>query len=408
MKRFSFGQVVLAAVLGSTPAWSQAGAARTGAPHVVEIHVDGKPAYVAQTRTVATEILLRISVVPVVLAGDAAGPSYPTPGEPFVRAYFDFRTPAPRLVIVDGATQRELERRTLPEGASLETSVEAASHVLYMVVDSLLEEAPIEKSARTSDSAAAPVAADPTPKREMGPQSPSTFRKAKTKVEPEIDADGEAALDEAPGPILERDAAKSNGSTRRHSSGFGLEAGVAFRTLYLGASRLQPGGGLALDLRNDTGSPRFSVVGMVSAHAPVELGVDAASVTLLPWTVALVPSFQSELASHVDALVGASASLTWFSLNTGDRHGARAASSAGGADVALGAVIGVRVRTSARLALTLSGTLDLDLMPRTFLADVDGERRVLAELPRLRPMVSLSATYSLLGANGVSHVAEVD
>lgn len=405
MKRFSFGQAVLAAVLASTPAWSQAGTARTRAPHVVEIHVDGKPAYVAQTRTVATELLLRISVVPVVLAEDAAGPSYPTPGEPFVRAYFDFRTPAPRLVIVDGATQRELERRTLPEGASLETSVEAASHVLYMVVDSLLEEAPIEKSARTDP-------AETAPKREMGPQSSSTFPKAKpnAKVETELDpdTDGEAAPDETPGATPERDAASANASTRRHSSALGLEAGVAFRTLYLGASRLQPGGGLALDLRNDTGSPRFSIVGMVSAHAPIELGVDQASVTLLPWTVALVPSFQSELASRVDALVGASASLTWFSLSTGDRHGAHAASSAGGADVALGAVVGVRVRTSARLALTLSGTLDLDLMPRTFLADVEGERRVLAELPRLRPMVSLSATYSLLGANAVSHVAGVD
>ena len=112
------------------------------APHIVEIHVDGRPAMVTQTRTVATEILLRISVVPVVLADDAVAPSYPTPGEPFVRAYFDFRASAPRLVIVDGKTQRELDRRVLPEGASPETSVEAVVHVLYMVVESLLDEPP--------------------------------------------------------------------------------------------------------------------------------------------------------------------------------------------------------------------------------------------------------------------------
>ena len=405
MKSFSFGQFVLAAVLASTRAWSQAGAARTGAPHVVEIHVDGKPAYVAQTRTVATEILLRISVVPVVLADDAAGPSYPTPGEPFIRAYFDFRTPAPRLVIVDGRTQSELERRTLPEGASLETSVEAASHVLYMVVDSLLEEAPVEKPARKSESSSSSGApAEPSPK----PEAPSRASAAPPVREPEPKRDPEPEPERAGEPEPEPVTEIAKAPRREHAGTFGLEAGVAFRTLYLGQSRLQPGGGLALDLRNDATSPRFSVVGMVSAHAPVELGVDAGSVSLLPWTIALVPSFQSELASHVDALVGASASLTWFSLNVGERRGARPASSAGGVDVALGAAVGVRVRTSNRLAITLSGTLDLDLKPRTFLADVDGERRVLAELPRLRPMVSLSATYSLLGPNGVSRVAEVD
>lgn len=377
MNWLSFGHVVLAAAFASTRAWAQATLAGASAPHVVEIHVDGKPAYVTQTRTVATEILLRISVVPVVLAEDTAPPSYPTPGEPFVRAYFDFRSSAPRLVIVDGKTQRELERRSLPEGATLETSVEAASHVLYMVVDSLLEEAPAEKAAQSPEPASTP---------ELAP-SPKVAEAPAPKVSP-------------PPTAL--------APQRARRAALGLEAGVAFRTLYLGASHLQPGGGLALDLRNDASSPRFSVAAIASAHAPIELGVDSSSVSLLPWTIGLVPSFQSELGSHVDALVGASASLTWFSLNAGDHRGAQLASSAGGTDVALGAVVGVRVRTSTRLALTLTGTLDLDLMPRTFLAEIDGEHRVLAELPRLRPMISLSATYSLLGTNGVSHSAEVD
>ena len=91
-----------------------------------------------------------------------------------------------------------------------------------------------------------------------------------------------------------------------------------------------------------------------------------------------------------------------------DSSAASVASSAGSADVALDVTAGLRFRLSSRIALTLSGALEVGLAPRAFVGDLGGERRVLAELPRLRPFVSLSATYSLLGPNDPGLRTEVD
>ncbi|MGC4091946.1 MAG: hypothetical protein QM756_29495 [Polyangiaceae bacterium] len=320
--------LVCSTLLTALPAVA-AGERNAAAPHVVEIHVDGKPQAVAQTRTVATEILLRVSVVPVVLGDDAVAPNYATPGEPFVRAYFDFRSPGPRLVIVDGKTQRELERRVLPEGASLETSVESVTHVLYMVVESLLDEAAREQ-----------------------PQQPDSARP------PEAPAPKQAPLN--PPPVAPKPAAAESPASPRRSSGLGVEGGVLFRTMYLGETRLQPGAGLALDFRSDRANPHLSMALGMAIHTPVDLSLDGASARLQPFSFALLPSLQGELGSGLAGLFGVGASMTWFSLSTSTPDGVRGAQSAGGADLAIAAVAGIRLRLSSRVAATLSGALDVD------------------------------------------------
>jgi len=373
VKGRNLGRLALGCLLFFAAPEAVASDARTS-PHVVEIHVDGKPAAVAQTRSVATEILLRIPVMPVVLAEDAVAPSYATPDEPFVRAYFDFRSAAPRLVIVDGKTQRELDRRVLPEGSSLETSVEAVTHVLYMVVESLLDESAPET----------PPSPEPAP--------PPVAKPPETSVP--VATPEEAPEPSSPPPV--------------RAGAFGLETGIFFRTLYLGGAHLSPGAGLALDLRADRSEPQVSVAFALALHTPIEVALGGATARLQPFTAALLPSLQTELGKNVVGLFGAGASVTWFSLETHAAEGASVASSAGSADVALDVTAGLRFRLSSRIAMTLSGALEVGLAPRAFVGELGGERRVLAELPRLRPFVSLSATYSLLGPNDPGLRAEVD
>jgi hypothetical protein len=343
------GRAVLfgALLLSSARARAERGAPRSA--RVVEIHVDGDPQAVAQTKAVATEILPRISVIPVVLAEGADAPSYAAPNEPLLRAYFDFRSPAVRLVIVDSATRREIERRVMPEGATLETSVESVTHVLYMVVESFLEE-----NAASEALHAEKTAPPPAPRPGAAPPSAPEW------------------------PL-------------------GVEAGLLFRTLYLGGERVQPGVGAALDVRVDGVNPRVSVVFQASAHTPFELSWGRANMRLSTYTASLVPSLQTRLAGDVLGLLGVGASMSWFSLSADVPAYATAASSTGGAEPAITAIVGCRFPVARRMTLTVTGTLDFDLVRRLFVVDVDGERQSLLDLPRVRPSLSLTGAYSLFG-----------
>jgi hypothetical protein len=246
--------------------------------------------------------------------------------------------------------------------------------VLYMVVESLLEEPAAEKA--VSPEASEPSVAKPAP--EPAPESP-------------------------PAPLPEPKEAP-----RARPSAFGLEAGVLFRTLYLGGSQLTPGAGLALDLRADRSDPHVSIAFGMAIHSPLELSLGTATARLQPFSAELLPSLQGELGSGVVGLFGAGASVTWFSLDASAGEGVRSAASAGGADLAIVVTAGLRMRFSSRIAATLSGALEVDVAPRTFVGDLGGDRHVLAELPRLRPFISLTGTYSLLGSNEPGARMEVD
>jgi hypothetical protein len=143
-------------------------------------------------------------------------------------------------------------------------------------------------------------------------------------------------------------------------------------------------------------------------YTPLSLSLGTAATRLQPFSAALLPSLQTELGAGVAGLFGAGASVTWFSLDPSAGAGASAASSAGGPDLAISMQAGLRWRLSSRIAATLSGALDVGISPRKFVGDQGGDLRVLAELPRLRPFVSLSGTYSLLGSNEPGARMEVD
>jgi len=113
----------------------------SGAPPIVRVYVAGSEEAVTGSRDAIQDRCSRSNVAVVVR--DAAGAdeallgSSRAPG--LAEAYVDLRvgTP-PRVVVVDGDSGQDLERRTLPEGASLEISIETMAQVVCAAVESSL------------------------------------------------------------------------------------------------------------------------------------------------------------------------------------------------------------------------------------------------------------------------------
>ncbi len=111
------------------------------APSIVRVYVAGPPAAVAGSRDAIQDVCSRSAVLVVVQ--DAAGADealLATQHAPaLAEAYIDLRPGSPtRVVVVDGQTREDLERRLLPGGSSLEISIETVAHVVCSAVESSL------------------------------------------------------------------------------------------------------------------------------------------------------------------------------------------------------------------------------------------------------------------------------
>ncbi|HEY3494467.1 MAG TPA: hypothetical protein VGK73_07270 [Polyangiaceae bacterium] len=368
----------VAGVLGCLLALGVASeASAAGSGRLIEIHVDGDPAATDQVRVVATELLAGISMAPVVVGGGAPAPKYSSPAEPFVRAYFDFRSTPPMLVILDGTTSRELERRSLPEHAELEAAVESATHVLIMVVESMLD----EQAASEREAALA-----------AGAETPASAAEPALPEEPAVLAAPSAAAGEPPAAGSEPASKPSGGS------GPSFEMGLLGQVAYYGEGRVLPGAGAGADLRLSRARPWLGISSFFAFHSAMTLAFGGASAKLNPMSLSLVPSVHANLEASTRALFGLGAGLTWFSLRAEGPPGVALGQSAGGIDATLVAILGVRVRLSSRLSLTTLGALEYDPAPREFVALEGTERRELAALPSFRPFVSVLAAYSFIGS----------
>ncbi|HET7538493.1 MAG TPA: hypothetical protein VFK05_01430 [Polyangiaceae bacterium] len=116
-------------------------ASAVDAPPIVRVYVAGSPEAVSRSRDAIQDLCSRSNVAVVVR--DAAGADEAllatshAPG--LADAYVDLRADTPpRVVVVDGESRQDLERRTLPEGVSLEISIETMAHVVCAAVESSL------------------------------------------------------------------------------------------------------------------------------------------------------------------------------------------------------------------------------------------------------------------------------
>jgi len=110
-------------------------------PPIVRVYVAGSEAAVSGSRDAVQELCAHSNVAVVV--HDAAGADealLSTANErSLATAYVDLRPEMPaRVVVVDGETHQELERRELPENTTLEISIETAAHIVCAAVDSSL------------------------------------------------------------------------------------------------------------------------------------------------------------------------------------------------------------------------------------------------------------------------------
>lgn len=99
-------------------------------PPIVRVYVAGPPEAVSKSRDAVQDLCLHSNVA--VIVRDAAGANealLSTEHAPsLAEAYVDLRPGSPtRVVVVDGESRQDLERRTLPEGSSLEISIETVA-----------------------------------------------------------------------------------------------------------------------------------------------------------------------------------------------------------------------------------------------------------------------------------------
>lgn len=372
--------------------------AAAGAAPIVQIEVEGSPAAMERLRTTALEVLGRLEVVPVVVAASSSDArALPVP---LVFALVDLRNPRqPSLVVRDGASGRELGRRTLDRSTSLETAVEAAVLVVYMIVEARLSE---ESSAGEGPAPPAPSAVAPSPaapSAEPAPAAPAAAapgRRAPRKApaaprkqsrqpkppEPEVAAEPSEAEPEETAEF-ERPPAPS---------AWALSAGALLRVGTLDNESAITGAGLVLEARAKRS--RLGVLLLGAAHVPsaVHYAESYADVHAVSARLLLTQGF--ELGSSVSAWIGAGAGLDWLRSVPQTTPAEVRSGTIDVVDPLASAAFGARLALGRHALLLAAASLDLDLAPHAFVMDVGNDRHTLLSPDRLRPSLLVAIAYT--------------
>ncbi|HYP91033.1 MAG TPA: hypothetical protein VEQ59_22865 [Polyangiaceae bacterium] len=333
-----------AAALGTAATVNAESAAPSSAPTVamppwVELRVVGDETALSRVRVTAAELFARLDVRLSVVA-DGEGSASMAGDSPLVLAYIDLRVPtAPLVDVDDGRTRQELMRRNLRDLSSLETGVEAAVHVVYTTVESLLQ------LAKTERASARP--------RTPPPRAPA-------------------------GPLR----------------GTGLDVGALFRLLSLGDSHLVPGAGAAVELRTDAGPVQAELSLLGALHTASRLDFGDGSASLRPYALRLLPGVSARISEQLLGAVGVGVGLDHFVLDASDAPSGSKGHDRAVFEPVLASQLGLRFALGGAWFMSVLGTLDVDLAPTRFVIDRASERQVLFELPRWRGGLLLVASLS--------------
>ena len=316
-----------------------------GTPPIVRVYVAGSSEAVSGSRDAIQELCSRSNVAVVVR--DAAGADEAllatsrSPG--LAEAYVDLRpgTP-PRVVVVDAETRQDLERRTLPEHASLEISIETMAQVVCSAVESSL---------------AARAAAPPTPARASEPAS------------------------------RPRPAPAERWESRASVFASAVNFGAGFRA----------GAGLALGVSASRAPVRlgsfFSVSGFPATD--VEGAGGAASFGL--FGARALPTLEWQVSSSVVGFAGVGLGADWVRIKS-ERPPPGAVSNSPGSTIdpmACG-MLGLRLRVAHGVAALLALDADLDLARHRYLIESpDGTGQPFFEPNRVRPVALVGLSVSL-------------
>lgn len=395
---FAMGLLWPVFVGAAEPAGS--GEARSSA---VEIYVDGSPASVERMRVASAETFGRAGIDAVVSASaDEALMTGRT--KPLARAYVDLRNPlAPRVVVVDAQTERELARRTLEENASLETSIEAATLVLYMVVEALVTSTTSSNgtppsAANVPDGDASTSAADAT--------TPGSRPRPDRNTAPagRMPAAAEPAAEAPPTPLLPAPSRPSSPTEvrdvepvkRNTASSLDLQAGLFLRTTTLDAEHPLAGAGVSLELFGRGGTPELGAMVLGAAHLSASPAAAGARASIETYSFRVLPALRVPFSTVLAAVVGIGGGFDAFAIEARSLGAPASDTTASSAiDGTISALVGVRLRLAERLHASLNAGADFDVSPRTFVAQSGAQRLVLLELGRVRPSLSLGFALGL-------------
>ncbi|HYQ28096.1 MAG TPA: hypothetical protein VER04_12790 [Polyangiaceae bacterium] len=335
--------MLMVSVLGT-----MASPCRAVTPPIVRVYVAGSPEAVSGSREALEDRCARSEVAVVVR--DAAGADEallaqsPAPG--LAQAYVDLRPgSAPRVVVVDGETRKDLERRSLPEDASLEISIETAAHVVCAAVESLL-----------ATRAAAPP---PPPPQPVPPPAPAAAREQPT---------------ESAAPELPLDS-KWSSQLNLFATGANLGAGFQF------------GGGASFGLTHGNGALRFGALLSISGYPAADVEAEGAVANVGVMGARLLPMIEWHATQVVRPFVALGGGADWMRVAAEyPPPGTMAQAASTSVDAIAAGMLGVRFHLGSSVAALLALDADVALTRHSYVIETPQGRESFFEPARVRPV----------------------
>jgi hypothetical protein len=346
------------------------------ASDVVEVYVAGSAETVARARTTVQELLSRLDLPAIVRDAAGADEALLT-GErtrAMVKAYIDLRSlDAPRVIVVDGRTREEVERRVLPASSSLETAVEASGHVLYMAVEGLVRTRAAEREHR--DAVPAPARTNPAPPSPRAPPPPPVPVVAQTP---------------------DQDHSAASPSSR---ATWGVNGGLFGAVGSFGASQVMAGGGIGVDVAPRALAVRPGIGASVAAFAPDDVtgagGVGSVSV----FQGRVLPYIEWGATDVVALFVGAGVGIDNVRFSPSQPPpGAVAVGATTNTDFVVATELGAKLRLAETLSLVGGLGADVDPAPRRYVVDRGASRESVFAMGRVRPSLFIGLSVSFAGA----------
>lgn len=326
-------------------------------PPIVRVYVAGSPEAVSGSRAALQDLCAHENVAVVVRdaasADEALLAQAPAPG--LAEAYVDLRPgSAPRVVVIDGETRKDLERRELPEDASLEISIETAAHVVCAAVDSMLA---------TRAAAAA---------SEVGPPAPAP--PVITTREPR------------PENVRPKPRRRARWSSQLDLFASGTNFGAGFRV----------GAGAAFGLSHGSGAFGFGALLSVTGYPTSDVAAAGGVADFGVFGARLLPSIEWQATRTLLAFAGIGGGADWVGI-AAERPPPGAVEERPTSSLELMATgqVGVRWQVGSGVALLLAVDADADLVRHRYVIQTPRGNQTFFEPARLRPMALAGLSVAL-------------
>jgi hypothetical protein len=311
------------------------------------VYVAGSAEALSGSRDAIQDQCARTNVAVVVR--DAAGADEallgqsPAPG--LAEAYIDLRPgTAPRVVVIDAETRKDLERRTLPEGSSLEISIETMAHVVCAAVESSL--------------ATRAVAPPVTPERAPQSAAPRSL---------ELGSQWDSQL----GLFM-----------------IAANFGAGFRA----------GAGASAGLTHGTGTLRWGALMTVAGYPATDVEGAGGVASLATIGARLMPTVEWHANPALSAFLGLGGGADWVRVSARQPPPGAVGQSAGSSvDAVASAMLGARLHLGNGVAVLLALDADADLSRHRYVIQTPQGNQTFFEPARVRPVALAGLTVSLGG-----------